>query len=54
MPSSPDFVVENHGSIFLLRPITPSAISWVEEHIGEKTRISTLLAHSCCRAQIHR
>ena len=31
----PDFVVENHGSIFLLRPLTPTARSWVEEHIGD-------------------
>ena len=30
-----DFVVENHGSIFLLKPLTPSATSWVEEHIGQ-------------------
>lgn len=29
-----DFVVENHGSIFLLRPLTESARIWVDEHIG--------------------
>jgi hypothetical protein len=35
--SSPtvDFACENHGSIFLLRPLTPSATSWLEEHIGQ-------------------
>lgn len=35
--SSPtvDFLCENHGSIFLLRPLTPSATSWIEEHIGQ-------------------
>jgi hypothetical protein len=33
--SQPDFVIENHGSIFLLKPITPSALSWVEEYIGQ-------------------
>jgi hypothetical protein len=32
----PDFVVENHGSIFLLKPLTPSAVSWAEEHIGQE------------------
>jgi len=32
---SPDFVVENHGSIFLLRPLTSTAKAWVEEHIGD-------------------
>ena len=31
----PDFLVENHGSIFLLKPLTLLATSWVEEHIGE-------------------
>jgi hypothetical protein len=31
----PDFVVENHGSVFLLKPLTPSATSWIEEHIGQ-------------------
>ena len=31
----PDFVVENHGSIFLLKPLTLLATSRVEEHIGE-------------------
>jgi len=31
----PDFVVENHGSIFLLRPLTATAKSWVDGHIGE-------------------
>ena len=35
--SSPtvDFLCENHGSIFFLKPFTPSATSWVEEHIGQ-------------------
>jgi hypothetical protein len=32
---SADFVVENHGSIFFLKPRTPAAISWVEEHIAD-------------------
>src|SRR5258708_6262327 len=32
---TPDFLVENQGSIFLLKPQTSSAISWVEEHIGQ-------------------
>jgi hypothetical protein len=30
----PAFRVENHGSIFLLRPQTDAARSWIEEHIG--------------------
>ena len=32
---TPDFEVQNHGSIFLLKPQTDSAVSWVEEHIGQ-------------------
>src|SRR5882672_5172993 len=33
--SSPtvDFLCENHGSIFLLRAVSPSAFSWIEEHL---------------------
>jgi hypothetical protein len=33
--TKPDFIVENHGSIFLLRPLTAAANSWTEEHIPE-------------------
>lgn len=28
-----DFRCENHGSLFLLFPLTESAQSWVEEHL---------------------
>jgi hypothetical protein len=31
---NPDISIENHGSIFLVRPITPAANAWIEEHIG--------------------
>ena len=31
----PDFSVENHFTIFLLRPLTPAAESWIDEHIPE-------------------
>lgn len=31
---SADFIVENHGSILLLRPQNEQAIAWVHEHIG--------------------
>jgi hypothetical protein len=30
-----DFTLENHGSIFLLRPDSDMARFWVEQHIGE-------------------
>jgi hypothetical protein len=32
--ASPDFLLENHSSIYLLRPLTESARIWVEDHIG--------------------
>jgi hypothetical protein len=33
--SSPtlDFLCENHGSIFLLRPVSTAAFEWIEEHL---------------------
>jgi hypothetical protein len=34
-PTRPDFICQNHGSIFLLKPLTPSATFWLEEHIGQ-------------------
>lgn len=32
---TPDFIVECHGSIFLLRPLTLAASSWIEENLPE-------------------
>ena len=32
-PTRPDFICENHGSLFLLFPLSQSAQSWVEEHL---------------------
>jgi hypothetical protein len=34
-PTESDFVVENHGTIFLLQPLTPAANSWIEENLPE-------------------
>ncbi len=34
-PTEPDFFCENHGSIFLLRPASPAANSWISEHLPE-------------------
>jgi hypothetical protein len=33
-----DFVCENHGSVFLLRPVSPAAISWLSENISDDTQ----------------
>jgi hypothetical protein len=32
-PTEPDFICENHGSVFLLRPISPAAFEWIEENL---------------------
>ena len=32
--NSPDFILENHRSIFLLRPQNERAVAWVDERIG--------------------
>jgi hypothetical protein len=32
-PSETDFNYENHLSIFLLRPVSPAAFVWIEEHL---------------------
>ena len=32
-PTQSDFICENHGSIFLLHPISPAASAWIEEHL---------------------
>jgi len=38
--SSPpaDIYVENHGTIFLLQPITDAALAWVEHHLPEDAK----------------
>jgi hypothetical protein len=33
--NGPDFLVENHGTIFLLQPLTPAANSWIDDHLPE-------------------
>lgn len=32
-----DFRLQNAGSIVLLHPLTPSAVEWVNEYIGENS-----------------
>jgi hypothetical protein len=34
-PTETDFICENHGSIFLLRPASPAANFWVNENLPE-------------------
>jgi hypothetical protein len=37
-PAKPsiDFLLEEHGSIVLLRPVTAAALAWVADNIGEE------------------
>jgi hypothetical protein len=35
LPTPLDFSFENHGSLCLLRPLTPFAVEWVNENIGQ-------------------
>jgi hypothetical protein len=37
IPSRPDFMLENHSSIFLLRPQTGDAVTWLDENIGQNS-----------------
>jgi len=30
----PDYSVENHGSIALLRPLSGACEDWIEQHVG--------------------
>ena len=34
-----DFAIENHGTIYLLRPLTEAAEAWVDEHIPDDAQI---------------
>jgi hypothetical protein len=47
-PASADFSIEGEGrfcSVYLLRPLTPAAFDWVEEHIPEDAqRLGTAIA----------
>jgi hypothetical protein len=38
VPSKPTFdvAVENHGSIFLFRPLSPAAESWILDNVGRE------------------
>ena len=30
---SPDFIVENHGSLFMVRVVTPTAQAWIDDNV---------------------
>lgn len=37
-PAEIDFTVENHGSILLLRGLTPECEQWIDERVGGEDR----------------
>jgi hypothetical protein len=43
-----DIFVENYGSIFLFRPMTPDATEWIEQNVvGERQWFGNALAVEC-------
>jgi hypothetical protein len=46
--NQPDFSIEGEGrfcAVYLLRPLTPAAFDWLDEHIPEDTqRLGTAVA----------
>jgi hypothetical protein len=42
----PDFLIENPGSIFTLKPLTPSALSWIDEHTGQQIGFQSHYPHA--------
>jgi hypothetical protein len=34
-PTPFDFICENHGSVFLLRPNSPAASDWIQQHLPD-------------------
>jgi hypothetical protein len=40
LQTPPDVLVENHGSIFLLRPVSPIGQAWLQDNVtGEETQL---------------
>jgi hypothetical protein len=51
--AAPDFLIENHGSLFFLRPMSQSAREWVEENISQTDSFQPPLADYFDRAWLH-
>jgi hypothetical protein len=49
-PTRSDFICENHGSIFLLRPISPAAFLWIYENVSSDRQMfgnAVAVEHRC-------
>ena len=34
-----DLIIENHGSLFLLRPVSPTGQTWLDENIADDAQV---------------
>jgi hypothetical protein len=37
---TPDIIFEDHGSLFLLRPVSPIGQSWLDENVGDENTLT--------------
>jgi hypothetical protein len=38
--STPDLVFENHGSLFLVRPVSSAGQTWLDENVGDENTLT--------------
>jgi hypothetical protein len=38
--SPKDLIFENHGSLFLIRPVSPTGQSWLDENVGDENTLT--------------
>jgi hypothetical protein len=46
-PTLTDLVFENHGSLFLVRPVSKSAQLWLDENVGDENTLTFAGAIVC-------
>jgi len=49
LPSAPafDLIFENHGSLFLIRPLSPAGQTWLDENVGDAETLTFAGAVVC-------
>ena len=38
--SPTDLIFENHGSLFLIRPVSPAGQTWLDENVGDENTLT--------------
>ena len=38
--SPTDLIFENHGSLFLIRPVSPTGQTWLDENVGDENTLT--------------